>query len=75
MLVLISPESEVEIGPVEAPIAGIVLQIAIHTKGAVQYQVAWWSGLERKEVWLDACEVRPSANSMKTEMGFLGGLK
>jgi len=75
MLVIISPESEVEIGPFEAPILGLVLQVAIHPRGGVQYQVAWWTGLERKEVWMDACEVRPSEKSIKTELGFLGGLK
>lgn len=74
MLVVFSPESFVEIGPKEAPIIGNVLQVAIHSKGAVQYQISWWAGLERKEVWLDACEVRPLMDD-KTEVGFLGGLK
>jgi hypothetical protein len=75
MLVIISPESEVEIGPTEAPIIGVVIQVAIHPQRAIQYQVAWWCGLERKEQWMDACEVRVSIKSIRTEIGFLGGLK
>lgn len=40
-------------------VRAIVTEICIRGGDSVQYQCAWWDGLERKTEWLDQNEVSP----------------
>lgn len=41
---------------------GLVIQVLITSGCAVQYQVSWWSGNDRKKDWFEEFEVRTQKN-------------
>jgi hypothetical protein len=53
-------------------ITGEILQVCIKSNSYVQYQVAWWSGRERRCEWLEAFEFTPVKDA-KLPIGFQNG--
>ena len=85
-ITVIAPGSEVAISASEhctpePPTVGVVTGVSIYPAEGmslrVAYQVAWWIGRERREVWLDAIEVRliPTDPTDALRIGFAGGTK
>jgi hypothetical protein len=69
VLSVIAPESQVLIGP-DHEIVATVIDVSIRSGGLVQYRVIWWSGNERKNEWLEACEVFPGGSATVQRIGF-----
>lgn len=71
LISIIPPGANVRIGgSSEDEFAGVVCQACIREGGAVQYQVAWWNGRERRCEWLEACEVVTAQEAARQEIGF-----
>jgi hypothetical protein len=66
---VIAPESRVRIGP-DKKIQGTVIDVSIRSGGVVQYRVIWWSGNERKNECLEACEVHHEESATVQQIGF-----
>lgn len=56
---------------VDGDIRGTVIEINVVGEGlAVSYNVAWWSGRERKTEWVDASEVVEGSKRSRVRLGF-----
>jgi hypothetical protein len=66
---VIAPESRVRIGP-DKEISGTVIDVSVRSGGVVQYRVIWWSGNERRNEWLEACEVHQEESATVQRIGF-----
>jgi len=71
LLPVIPPGSDCWVGGDKKEVSGKVLQVIVGHNRAVQYQVTWWSGNDRKCEWLHDCEVQSiSPNGPFLPIGF-----
>jgi hypothetical protein len=67
-LEVIAPGTSVELSA--APrVYAVVTRVAIYEQNHVQYEVAWWNGLDRKTAWVESCEIVATGSS-KLPVGF-----
>ena len=67
VLQVIKPGSVVRLGTIHA----LVTSVSISANNKVIYQVVWWDGADRKEVWVEAVEVKPDGESGMLPIGFV----
>jgi hypothetical protein len=51
-------------------IRATVVAVAVRDGPHINYQVVWWSGLDRNEVWVCAAEVTASDGAGEMKLGF-----
>lgn len=56
MIEVIRPGTKVSLPQAEI-VNAVVIAAMIQTNDRVRYLCVWWSGAERKEEWVEACEV------------------
>lgn len=68
-IAILRPGTPCEIGPTDDPLTGTVSAVSIYPNDRVSIQVAWWSGREHHEEWLESHEVRECAESRRCTVG------
>ncbi len=70
MIEIFKPGTVCHMGDIE----GTITAAAIYAGNRISYQVAWWDGKDRKQEWLDDCEIVVGGNGgAKQQIGFVGG--
>jgi hypothetical protein len=72
-LTVITPLTQVMIGPEEARVPAVIESIGIAVNGAVWYDVVWWAGRERREAKVHASEVGIGSPGDLRTVGFHNG--
>lgn len=72
MITVIPPGTAVAIGS-DPPFTGQVTGVAIYANNRMLYQVAWWSGREHREQWLEPTEIAPIDEAPRQAIGFVNG--
>jgi hypothetical protein len=47
-----------------------VVAVSLTQGDCVQYRVVWWDGPDRKDIWVEAFEVRPDDGTVYSSIGF-----
>jgi hypothetical protein len=67
MLSVLAPETPVLLA---GEIRATVMAVSVRSGPHVNYQVVWWSGLDRHEEWVYAAEVERVDASREIKLGF-----
>lgn len=67
MLKVVCPGQKVQLG---GGVPATVLAVSVGTGDRVQYRVVWWDGRNRRDEWLEECEVDANG-AARTPIGFL----
>jgi hypothetical protein len=65
-VLIIRPGTEINLDRHGEELLGIITQVCISQNDAVQYQVVWWDGRQRRLEWINACELRMQRDSIDT---------
>jgi hypothetical protein len=68
-IAILRPGTPCEIGPTDDPLTGTVSAVAVYPNDRISIQVAWWSGREHHEEWMESHEVRECADSSRCTVG------
>lgn len=67
---IFSPGSIVYIGHDDDLIRAKIIEVCI-SMNRIQYKVAWWASRERRESWVESCEISQLASPAQIKIGFL----
>lgn len=60
---------------IDGDITGRIVQIAIQDKNRVTYEVAYWTGGERKTIWVTESEIDTVNGLSGFSVGFMGNVE